>query len=360
MLEDYEAMAAYHGNNYLPLLWRSFKSHRAVIFRFLKSVQAHATSQDQSVVDAWRYLLANEQRKGALIPADLPLDFASEQWQRTIRRVDAQGRLAYDRRHLEVCICAHIAADFKSGDLATSESQEFGDLREQLASWEECQALLEEYCQETQLPPTGQEFVGSFKTQFIHLAQQVDATILQDAEVVISADGELTVKRPLPTRTERSADRREASNPTDADVTQPIGPGALISDGEALSAAIQPLMPRRSVLEILKNAHFWTGWTRHFGPLSGSDPKLDDPITRYIILAFGQGCNLGFAQTARHLRNNVSAHELSFTNRRHVVADRIDRGSRRYRERIPSVRAPHVLGQWEDGGRRWNENRGLS
>lgn len=52
VLEDYEAMAAYHGNNYLPLLWRSFKSHRAVIFRFLKSVQAHATSQDQSVVDA--------------------------------------------------------------------------------------------------------------------------------------------------------------------------------------------------------------------------------------------------------------------------------------------------------------------
>jgi TnpA family transposase len=84
-------------------------------------------------------------------------------------------------------------------------------------------------------------------------------------------------------------------------------------------------MPRRSVLEILKNMHHWTGWTRHFGPSSGSDPKLDDPLTRYVILAFGQGCNLGFAQTARHLRNDVSAHELSFVNRRHVSAARIDR-----------------------------------
>lgn len=70
--------------------------------------------------------------------------------------------------------------------------------------------------------------------------------------------------------------------------------------------------------------HHWTGWTRHFGPLSGTDPKLDDPVTRYVILAFGQGCNLGFTQTAKHLRNDVSAHELSFVNRRHVTATRID------------------------------------
>jgi hypothetical protein len=71
--------------------------------------------------------------------------------------------------------------------------------------------------------------------------------------------------------------------------------------------------------------HHWTGWTQHFGPLSGTDPKLDDPIARYVILAFGQGCNLGFAQTVKHLRNNVSAHELSFVNRRHVTATRIDK-----------------------------------
>jgi len=94
--------------------------------------------------------------------------------------------------------------------------------------------------------------------------------------------------------------------------------------GETLAAALQPHLPQRSVLEILKNMHHWTGWTRHFGPLSGTDPKLDDPIARYVVLAFGQGCNLGFAQTVKHLRNNVSAHELSFVNRRHVTATRID------------------------------------
>src|SRR5262249_7692455 len=94
VLEDYEAMAAYRGNNYLPLLRRSFKAHRAIIFRFLHAVQLHATHQDQAVVQAWRYLLTLEQRKGALLPANCSIEFASEQWQRAIRRADAQGRPA--------------------------------------------------------------------------------------------------------------------------------------------------------------------------------------------------------------------------------------------------------------------------
>jgi TnpA family transposase len=337
VLEDYEAMAAYHGNNYLPLLWTYFKSHRAVIFRFLKAVQLYATHQDQAVVQAWQYFLSLEQRKGLLLPADLPLEFASEQWQRTIRREDPQGRSGYDRRHLEICICLQIAADFRSGDLAVRHSQEFADLRAQLLPWEDCQPCLADYCQETHLPPTGRAFVEQFRAELTTLAQQVDARILDDGEVNLSEDGEISLRRTVgrntPSRvsgssapsvsSSGSSGPSMSSDPSSragwADTSGPLGAG------EALAAALQPYLPRRSVLEILKNMHHWTGWTRHFGPLSGSDPKLEDPITRYVILAFGQGCNLGFAQTARHLRNDVSAHELSFVNRRHVTAARIDR-----------------------------------
>jgi hypothetical protein len=195
VLEDYESMAAYHGNNSLPLLWRFFKAHRAVIFRFLKAVQLYATHQDQAVVQAWQYFLTLEQRKGLLLRAELPLEFASEQWQRTIRRADAQGRPAYDRRHLEVCICAQIAADFRSGDLAARHSQEFADLREQLLPWEDCQPLLADYCQETHLPPTGRAFVEQFQAELTILAQQVDARILDDGEVILSEDGEISLRR---------------------------------------------------------------------------------------------------------------------------------------------------------------------
>ena len=65
-------------------------------------------------------------------------------------------------------------------------------------------------------------------------------------------------------------------------------------------------------------------WTRHFGPLSGSEPKLAEPVQRYILTAFTFGCNLGPAQAARHLQGLATAHELSFTNRRHVSVDQLD------------------------------------
>ena len=45
-----------------------------------------------------------------------------------------------------------IAAEFKSGDLSVRGSEEFADLREQLLPWEECQPLLEDYCQTIQVP----------------------------------------------------------------------------------------------------------------------------------------------------------------------------------------------------------------
>ena len=299
LLDQYTALSAYHDNNHLPLLSKFFRTHRAVIFRLLKALPLQSTSQDQSVIAAWQFLLANEQRKGATLPASIPLDFASELWQRTILVTDAHGHLHYDRRHLEVCISMQIAAEFKSADLSVRGSEEFADLREQLLSWDACQPLLADYCEAIQVPDTAQAFVQQLKGELASLVLQVDEHILESGDVTITEDGDVVLKRPAP------------ATPSGA--------------GEALALAMQPYLPKRSVLDILKNMHHWTGWTRHFGPLSGSDPKLDDPVTRYVILAFGQGCNLGFAQTAKHLRNNVTAHELSFVNRRHVTSARIDR-----------------------------------
>jgi TnpA family transposase len=83
-------------------------------------------------------------------------------------------------------------------------------------------------------------------------------------------------------------------------------------------------LPERDVIEILCNVEHWLNWTRHFGPLSGSDPKLDDAVERYVTLAFGYGCNLGATQTSRHMKNSVTPHMLSFANRRHITANKLD------------------------------------
>jgi hypothetical protein len=74
--------------------------------------------------------------------------------------------------------------------------------------------------------------------------------------------------------------------------------------------------------------NYYTTWTRHFGPLSGSDPKLDRATERYLLTTFAHGCNLGPMQAARHMRGAVSAHTLSFVNRRHVTAAKLNAASR--------------------------------
>jgi hypothetical protein len=58
------------------------------------------------------------------------------------------------------------------------------------------------------------------------------------------------------------------------------------SEVHDLKETIRKRMPQHSILEVLRNAEHWTGWARHFGPISGSDPKISDPVPRYILTTF--------------------------------------------------------------------------
>jgi TnpA family transposase len=65
-------------------------------------------------------------------------------------------------------------------------------------------------------------------------------------------------------------------------------------------------------------------WTRHFGPLSGSDPKLERPAERYLLTTFAYGCNLGASQGARHMRGAITPRIISFINRRHINLEKLN------------------------------------
>src|SRR5215210_5376732 len=53
------------------------------------------------------------------------------------------------------------------------------------------------------------------------------------------------------------------------------------------------------ILEALADTEHWLGWTRHFGPVSGFEAKLDRPRERYLATTFCYGCGLGPTQAAR-------------------------------------------------------------
>jgi hypothetical protein len=102
-LAAYEALAKYHGNNYLPLMGPYFAAHRAALFRVLRSLDLHSTSQDQTLVTAVAYLLMHQKGRRKYLPAAISLDFASEQWQRTVQ-TKYHGKTVYDRQRLEMCV----------------------------------------------------------------------------------------------------------------------------------------------------------------------------------------------------------------------------------------------------------------
>ena len=92
---------------------------------------------------------------------------------------------------------------------------------------------------------------------------------------------------------------------------------------QTLEAVIHGRFPERTLLDILCQHEQRLHWTRHFGPISGSEPKLAAPVERYIQTVFAFGCNIGAAQAARHMQD-VSAHTLTFTNQRHVRVDTLN------------------------------------
>lgn len=297
LLEICEQLSAFHGNNYFPMLWKLYISHRGALFRLLTACSFKSTSRDDSMKLALEFLIKNENRRGDNLEAAVDLSFAEEKWQNLVLKM-VDGIPQYDRKLFEVCVFSHLAQELKSGDIAIIGSEEYGDYRDGLLDWTECESLIEEYCAEIELPLTAQAFVAQLKTELTAAADEVDKSYPKNSALSIDEKGELTLKK---------SEKQEVSK-----------------TAKILEAAIVERMPERNLLDILSNVQCHTNWMRHFGPLSGSDPKLEKPIERYLLTMFTYGCNLGPAQAARHMRGIVSPHMLSFVNRRHVDVKKLD------------------------------------
>jgi TnpA family transposase len=77
------------------------------------------------------------------------------------------------------------------------------------------------------------------------------------------------------------------------------------------------------IIDALADTEHWLNWSRHFGPLSGHDAKLDNPRERYLIITFCYGCNLGPTQTARSIKG-LDRRQVSFVNQRHITEESLN------------------------------------
>jgi len=315
---DCESVSSYNGNNYFPLLWKFYKSHRKSLYRLVKMIEIDSTTQDRSLAHALQFLLDHENRKIEYFQSDLDLSFVNEQWRNTVY-VGKDTGLIY-RKHLEICIFSSLASELKTGDLCVKGSENYADYRDQLLSWKECEAMVTDYCEELGFPSSTSDFVDQLKQWLTETAETVDLNYPDNGQVLINEAGEPVLKRLV----------RKDPSPS----------------SKELESTIVQRLPERNILDVLCNVEHWTRWTRHFGPLSGSDPKLEQAKERYLITSFGYGCNLGPAQTSKHMKNAVTPHMISFVNRRHVSAQKIDQAIRDILNHYNQFSLPKL---WGDG-----------
>ncbi|MFB0482358.1 Tn3 family transposase [Xanthomonas euvesicatoria] len=317
---DCNAIAAHSGDNHLPLLWPFYKSHRSTILRMVRRLDLASTTEDRSLIDAIELILTQERTRSDWLDEAVDLAFTTQLWRKTIVHRTERGEERIHRRLFEVCVFSSLANELKSGDVAVRGSETYADYREQLLPWEQCEPLLEDYCKHVVLPATAVGFVNALQSRLTQVAELTDQGYLENGQVVIGEDGIPVLKR---------SKAKEMS-----------------CGARALETAVLDRMPERSVIEILCDVAHWTRWPRHFGPLSGSDAKIEQPTERYVLTAFTYGCNLGPAQAARHLRGAVSAHMLSFVNRRHVDANKLAAACRDIINSYAGLQLPKC---WGDG-----------
>ncbi|MGD6454864.1 Tn3 family transposase, partial [Xanthomonas citri pv. citri] len=138
---------------------------------------------------------------------------------------------------------------------------------DQLMSAEEAECKIAAYCAEAGIPDTADGLNDMVQGLLYEHAARTDTAYPDNADLAIDEDGVPTLKR-------RRGRERTAS--------------AL-----ALEAAVSERMDEVGLLDIVTRTAHWIGWYRHFGPLSGSDPKIKDPLGRYSVIGFTYGTNLG-------------------------------------------------------------------
>jgi len=316
--QQYESVSAYHQDNYLPLLWPLHARHRTLLFRVLELLHLESATQDTDLLEALDFVRRYRHAHRDTVPFELDLRFASQRWLSVIQRRE-QGELVLHRRALEVCVFTHLALALQNGDLYVVGAQTYADYRAQLLPWDTCQERLAEYCQALGLPDSGKALVASLREQLTQKAQAVDAHFPDNTELTIDPDGKPHLKRPA---------------------------AAALPEGlKGFEAAVHARMPERHLLDILKYVQHWVQYTRHFGPPSGSDPKLAEATQRYLFTIFGYGCNLGPGQTARHAPAVINQQTMRRLNAQHINATKLEAALKDVIDEYTRFELPRFWGQ---------------
>jgi len=312
LLEQCEAHLAYVGDNYFPFLPKLYRSHRPVFFGLLEVLPLHSSTQDNSLIDALAFIQAHRGKRKTWLslsfePAADPdpstemdtvldLSWIPQKWWALVtgQKTRSLAPTQVHRIYFELCVFSHLLLELQSGDVYLQGSDEYGDYYGQLISWEDYHASVQDYGQLVNLPVEPKAFVCQVQQRLAQMATMADQSFPSNTQVSYQKE-RLVIHKP------------KSKSP----------PGLA-----QLEALIQQRLEPLHVLDILADTEAWLQWTRSFGPISGYDAKLDNPVARYVMTTFCYGCNLGPSQTARSL-HQVDRRQLSHIHHRHISEDKL-------------------------------------
>lgn len=300
VIERCEKHAVVAGNNYLPLLPRFYKGQRSVLLSFLENIHLVSTSHDQSVLTAVKFILNQRSSRSEWIaaPADLDLSFVSDKWMPLITG-NKNAESLFDkvhRRNLELCVFSEVMNELKSGDLCIPRGDKYRDYRDQLISWYEYERDIWLYSQQSGIRTNPKLFVAALQSELEKAATKADNGFPMNEYLSIE-NGEPTLKR--------------------------LAASAKPAGLESFEGILKQYMKENDVLNVLWQTEQWLNWTKHFGPISGLDAKIEDAPQKYVVTTFCYGCNLGPTQTARSVKL-ADRRQISFINQRHVTEQKLN------------------------------------
>jgi len=120
--EQYNEVAAYHNNNFLPLLWNVYRHNRSAILNLIELLGIQSGSQDHSLTEALDFVLAHRDSRKKYLPYDIELDFMTPRWLNYVEAKEA-GVVVLNRRELEIAVIFHVADGLRYGDLFVPDSE---------------------------------------------------------------------------------------------------------------------------------------------------------------------------------------------------------------------------------------------
>ncbi len=310
LLQMCEHYMAFAGNNYLPFMVQLYKKQRSTLFRTIEILNLASATEDKDLLNAFQFILKHKKRRTEFLsiqsdPNDsssknvINIRWIRENWWKLVTGKSTKSAQVTEvnKTCFELCVFERIAEELSTGDLFIPYSETFDDYREQMITWEEYEEQLPTYCEEVGLVAGDIEFTRALKITMEECCQSADSRFPDD-ELVRIENGNLIIGKPKP--------------------DQPS------TEIEEIGALLRDRLEKINVLDVIINVEKWLNLNKHFGPLSGFESRISDPVLRFVLTIFCYGTNIGPTETVRSVQG-VSRKQVAWLNLKRTTEARLDK-----------------------------------